>query len=113
MGSEVMNVLFTSAGRRVVLMRAFRRAMADMGVSGRILATDLSATAPALYEADRGYVVPRVDSDGYIPELERICNDEGVQVIIPTIDPDLPVLAACRSHLETHTGGKVRSESVV
>jgi carbamoyl-phosphate synthase large subunit len=107
MGNASMNVLFTSAGRRVVLMRAFRHAMDDLGISGRILATDLSATAPALYEADRGYVVPRITSEEYIPELGRICNDEDVRLIIPTIDPDLPVLAASRNRLEADTGRRV------
>lgn len=41
-----MNILFCSAGRRVELLKDFRKSMDD---GDRIVAADLSELAPALY----------------------------------------------------------------
>ena len=46
-----MNVLVTSASRKVGLVRAFKRATAAVG-DGRVVAVDISPLAAALYEAD-------------------------------------------------------------
>ncbi|MBE3584483.1 MAG: ATP-grasp domain-containing protein [Limnochordaceae bacterium] len=91
-----MNILFTSAGRRVSLIRGFRRALASRNEAGRILATDMEATAPTLYEVDRAFIVPRVADPAYVPRLLEICQRESVDVLIPLIDPELPVLARAR-----------------
>ena len=52
-----MNILFCSAGRRVELLKDFRKSMDD---GDRIVAADLSELAPALYVADAHYLVPRI-----------------------------------------------------
>lgn len=97
---DSVNVLFTSVGRRVELMRAFRQAYAELGLKGSILATDIDPLAPALSEVDRYFLVPRVDDPEYIPTLAEICRAEGVKLIFPLIDPDIPVLAEGREFLE-------------
>src|SRR5438093_3162515 len=88
-------VLVTSAGRRVALLRAFLRAVADLG-GGRVLAADAAGSAPALHEADGHYIVPRCDAADYLPALLEICRREGVTLLVPTIDPELPALARAR-----------------
>jgi len=97
---DSVNVLFTSVGRRVELMRAFRQAYSELGLKGSILATDIDPLAPALSEVDRYFLVPRVDDPEYIPTLAEICRAEGVKLIFPLIDPDIPVLAEGREFLE-------------
>jgi len=97
---DSVNVLFTSVGRRVELMRAFRQAYSELGLKGSILATDIDPLAPALSEVDRFFLVPRVDDPEYIPTLAEICRAEGVKLIFPLIDPDIPVLAEGREFLE-------------
>ena len=89
------NVLVTSAGRRVALLRAFRTAVSSVG-GGRVLAADAGGTAAAIHEADEGFVVPRCDSPDYVPALLALCRRENVAVVVPTIDPELPVLAQAR-----------------
>ena len=96
----MLNVLFTSAGRRVELLRAFRRAYATLGLDGRVVAVDVDPLAPALSAADRAYIVPRLDEPGYILALAEICRRERADVVFPLIDPDIPVLAANRAALE-------------
>ena len=49
------NILFCSCGRRVKLLQNFRKSMKD---SGKIIATDLSPVAPALFMADSNYLMP-------------------------------------------------------
>ncbi len=96
----MLNVLFTSAGRRVELLRAFKRAYADLGLSGHIVAVDIDPLAPALREADCPYLVPRLNDPAYIPTLSQICRREQVHLIFPLIDPDILVLARYRQELE-------------
>jgi len=96
-----INVLFTSVGRRVELLRAFKRAYADLGLNGNIVAVDIDPLAPALQEADRPYIVPRLSEPSYIPTLAEICRREQVHLIFPLIDPDILLLARHRQELES------------
>ena len=99
-------VLFTSAGRRVELLRAFRDAFRTLRIDGRSIALDINPLAPTLQVADVRYVVPRLTSDEYLPTLERICEKERVDLVIPLIDPDIAVLAANRARIEA-TGARL------
>jgi carbamoyl-phosphate synthase large subunit len=101
-----MNILFCSAGRRVELLRAFRRAYSELGLTGNIVATDIDPLAPALQVADRPYIVPQLTSDDYIPILAGICRQEAVDLVFPLIDPDILVLARHRTELEA-TGARL------
>jgi len=91
-----MNILFTSAGRRVELLRAFRTAYQALGLTGQIVATDVDTLAPALHVADRTYIVPPCTSEVYIPTLVDVCVREEIDLIFPLIDDDIPLLAAHR-----------------
>jgi carbamoyl-phosphate synthase large subunit len=93
-------ILFTSVGRRVELMRYFRRALDALQLEGPLLATDIDVLAPAFQIVDRGYLVPRVHEDGYIDRLVEICEHEQVRLVLPLIDPDIPRLAAARARFE-------------
>lgn len=103
---RAVNILFTSAGRRVELLCEFRDAYREVGLDGRIVVTDIDALAPAFQVADRTYIVPSVGSPEYVPALVEICRREKVMLVFPLIDPDIPVLANNREVLEA-TGAKV------
>jgi carbamoyl-phosphate synthase large subunit len=96
-----LNLLFTSAGRRNELLRAFRRAFEELDIHGNIIVADIDPLAPAIQEADLSYIVPRVDDPGYVPELVNICKQEDIRMIFPLLDPDIPVLASNKEVLET------------
>ena len=70
---NAINVLFTSIGRRVELMKAFKRAYNELKLSGNIIGLDIDPLAPALREVDCPYLVPRLTSDDYFPALKKIC----------------------------------------
>ena len=94
-----MKILFTSVGRRVELMQAFRKAADELKSSGElkddltIIGADITDTAPALYFCDETRIVPRIKDKSYIPVLLEICQEEAVDCLIPTIDTDLLLLA--------------------
>ncbi|BDG08529.1 ATP-grasp domain-containing protein [Anaeromyxobacter paludicola] len=88
-----MNVLLTSVGRRVALLRAFRRELAG---GGRVLGADASRLSAGMQDADAAYVVPPCASPEYVPALLEIVRRERVDVVIPLIDPELGVLARDR-----------------
>ena len=99
-------ILFTSIGRRVELVRAFKKALENLPFTGEILGTDINPLAPALWEVDFPYIVPRLDHPKYIPELKKICLKHHVKLILPLIDHDIPILAAHRADIES-TGAKL------
>lgn len=57
------------------------------------MATDMSPNAPALYEADRHYLVPRITAEGYVDRILDICRKEQITGVFSLIDPELSLLA--------------------
>ena len=62
-----------------------------------MIAADASPYAPALYEADKAYIVPRIDAPGYIDFILEICRKEKVRAVLTLIDPELSLLAKNRA----------------
>ena len=91
-----MNILFCSAGRRVELLREFKRSMR----SGKVVVTDVSPTAPAIYVADTHYDAGLITEEGYIDRLTEICRKEKIDVITTLIDPEIEILASHRAHFQ-------------
>lgn len=109
-----MKILFTSVGRRVELLQAFRHAAEKNGVDLTIIGVDISRDAPALYFCDISEIVCRISDKNYIPSLLEICERENVDCLIPTIDTDLLLLSE-HKHCFEHIGTKVlisRTEKV-
>lgn len=92
-----MNILFCSAGRRVELLKDFRKSM-DEG--DRIIAADLSNLAPALYVANKHYLVPRIDDPNYLDAILDICRKEKINAVTTLIDPEIELLAKNRARFE-------------
>lgn len=87
---SMTNILILSCGTRNKIVQYFRRALAD---EGRVVAADCSELAPALYDADRYYIVPRMSEDGYIEVILDICMKEKISGVLSLIDPELSLLA--------------------
>ena len=66
-----MNILILSCGTRNKVVQYFRKAFAG---KGNVIATDMSPYAPALFEADRFYLVPRITAPDYIDIVLDICK---------------------------------------
>jgi len=94
------NILFTSAGRRVSLIRHFKQAIRDLELTGKIVTTDLQKNAPASFVADIKELVPRVTDPNYINIVKDICRKHGIRLIIPLIDTELFLLSCHRDELK-------------
>ena len=88
-----MNMLILSCGTRNKVVQYFKKAFTG---KGNVIATDMSPYAPALYEADKHYIVPRMTTPGYIDIILDICQKEQVSGVLSLIDPELSLLAANR-----------------
>lgn len=83
-----MNILILSAGTRNKIVQYFRQT-----IDGKVVATDMQLTAPAIYEADTYYQVPRITTPGYIDIILDICKKEEINAVLSLIDPELNLLA--------------------
>lgn len=99
--SAMVRILFTSVGRRVELMQAFREASLCTRIPLNIYGADMDETAPALNWCDEIRMVCRISDDAYIPNLLDICKEESVDLLMPTIDTDLLKLAEARESFES------------
>lgn len=84
------NILILSAGTRNKIVQYFRRVFKGQG---KVIATDMSELAPAVYEADKFYKVARMTDDGYLNSILDICREEQVSGVLSLIDPELSLLA--------------------
>lgn len=88
-----MNILILSAGTRNKVVQYFKRGCRE---GDRILTTDMLRIAPAIYEADGFYTVPRITEPGYIEMVLEICRKEHIDGVLSLIDPELSLLAQNR-----------------
>ena len=89
------NILITSAGQRVALVKDFQEALKRFYPEGKVYTTDMNPKlAPAAYVSDGCFEVPRCTSEDYIKSLLTICLGNGIGLIVPTIDTELAILSA-------------------
>lgn len=93
-----MNILITSSGRRTSLLKFFRVAAHKRG--GKVFAGDLDSLAPTLFGADGAFRLPPIMSADYVSVLEELIEKHRINLVVPTIDTELLVLARNRPRLE-------------
>lgn len=91
-----MRILITSIGRRVELVQEFCAAAQKLKIDLEIWGADMSESVPALRFCQKQIKAPAIKDPNYIPFLKRICREEGIDALIPTIDTDLFLLAENR-----------------
>lgn len=92
-----MNILILSVGTRNKIIQYFSR---ELHGNGSVIAADCSELAPAIYEADKYYIVPRIDDPNYINKITEICRIEKIDGILSLIDPELSIIAAHKEELK-------------
>ncbi|OMP30679.1 MULTISPECIES: ATP-grasp domain-containing protein [Mangrovimonas] len=92
-----MNILITSAGRRVSLVKAFQNELNFFFPEGQIIAVDFNTSLSAACQiSEKSFELPLLDDSSYIEKLLELCIVNQVKLIIPTIDPELYVLSKNR-----------------
>ena len=100
MAKQPVNVLITAASRRVALIRSFSQALTDSGNRGKVVVTDSDPLSPGLFFSDKFYPVPLSGSPEYIPSIKEVCRKEDINLLIPTIDEELPLFGSCKGDFE-------------
>lgn len=89
-----MRVLFTSVGRRVSLLKAFREVLQKEFGKSTLIAGDISHLAPARLEADESFDLPGISVPSYPEVVLHEALQRNVQLVVPLIDPDVLRLSA-------------------
>jgi len=84
------NILILSCGTRNKIVQYFKK---ELNGIGKVIATDCSELAPALYEADLHYIVPRIDDPKYLDRILQICRENSISAVLTLIDPEISLLA--------------------
>lgn len=92
-----MNILILSVGTRNKIVQYFKMALNGFG---KVVATDMSEIAPAIYEADTYYIVPQMIAPNYLETILEICKNEKIDGVLSLIDPELSFLAENREKFE-------------
>lgn len=81
------------------------------GTLFRIVSVNSSEGEILRIGADASYIVPRIDDPEYVSELMTICVKEKVDVILPYITAELPLMAECKEMIEKTIGTHVSISS--
>lgn len=93
-----MNVFFLNVGRRCELVEAFARALPAVS-PGLVWGSDPNPLAPALAVVDRQVELPPPSDEAFLDALVEFLLRESIDLVIPTIDPDLVRLDRWRDAL--------------
>lgn len=97
------NILITSAGQRVSLVKSFKNELKKLFPEAKVYTVDANPIlAPACHVSDGYRMVGKVTDPNYIRELLKICKEWDIKLIIPTIDTELSFLAQNRMAFEQH-----------
>jgi len=92
------NILITSAGRRVSLIKAFKKSSKLLKTNSKVFITDLNPkTSPSSYFADNSFKIGLFTDSDYINNLLEICLKNKVSIIVPTLDTEVILLAKSKS----------------
>lgn len=92
-----MNFLILAAGTRNKIVQYFKKTFDGVG---KVVATDASTLGPAIYDADKYYIVPPITENGYIDKILEICEKEQIRGVLSLIDPELSLLAENKERFE-------------
>jgi carbamoyl-phosphate synthase large subunit len=92
-----MNILILAAGTRNKVVQYFVKTWKGIG---KVIATDANALGPAIYDADKYYIVPQITDEKYLDKILEICRKEQITGVLSLIDPELSLLAANKEKFE-------------
>jgi len=89
-----VNILILCAGRRNYLIKYFKDALAS---GGQVIAVDADPMAPALFEANLSFVVPKFNDPEYVNVILQLCREHHIGLLVSLNDLELPILAEAKN----------------
>ncbi|MCF7569082.1 ATP-grasp domain-containing protein [Sabulilitoribacter arenilitoris] len=97
------NILITSGGRRVSLVKAFMKELKVFFPSAKVFVADFNPKlSPASQIADECIEVCKVTDKNYSDCLLKACVDNNIKIVIPTIDTELLILSQNKKKFLKH-----------
>lgn len=88
------NILITSAGRRVGLVRSFQTELKKKFPTSKVYTAEANPQWSSACRISDGYfTIPRVDNENYINSILELCVKKQIKIIVPSIDTELLVLS--------------------
>jgi len=88
------NILITSVGRRVSLVKAFIKELKAIDDKAKVYVTDaFPKLSSAAQVAHKAFEICKISNNAYVDLLLEICIQNRVSLIIPTIDTELMILS--------------------
>lgn len=95
------NILITSAGKRVALVRYFKETLCRFYPDAKVFIVDMNPEmAPVSYVCDGAFKVSKCTAPEYPDELLKICEENNVGMVVPTIDTELLLLSDLKDKFE-------------
>lgn len=95
-----VNFLITSVSRKVWLVNAFKDALKQEAIKGKVVSVDKNPLSAGLYESDTHYIVPPSSDRSFIPNVLEICKKENVRLLVPTRNGELLLFAKNKERFE-------------
>ena len=107
-----VNMLLSSAGRRVELLHLFRAAARDLGIDLTIVASDAEPTMSAACQfVDHVEAVPPVSHQSYASAVTDLCARHRIDLVVPLIDPDVTAWSLIKVRVAELFGTRVAVSS--
>src|SRR3990167_2046237 len=94
---NALNILITSASRKVSLVKSFQQALKEEGLGGFVVAADSSPDSASMKFSDISAIVPTLPNNGtdyeFFHSTADICRQMGIGLVVPTRDGELPFFA--------------------
>ena len=92
------NILITSAGRRVGLVRSFQTELKKKFPTSKVYTAEANPQWSSASRISDGYfTIPRVDNENYINSILDLCKQNEIKIVVPTIDTELLVLSSAKN----------------
>ena len=92
-----MNILITSAGRRVGLVRSFQAELKKKYPTSKVYTAEINPQwSSACRISDEYFTIPRVDDENYVNSILDLCKQYRIKIVIPTIDTELMGLSRAK-----------------
>ena len=95
-----VNILITSVSRKVWLVKAFKDALKQEGIDGKVISVDINPLSAGFYVSDKHYLIPSSSDPNFIPAVLEICKKENIKLLIPTRDGELLLFAKNKEKFE-------------
>ena len=106
----MIQILVTGVGS--LIGQGIIKSLNNSGLNYGIIGTDYFASAVGLYWVDKGYLLPdilkpKVDEQDWIDALIQIIKTEKIDIVLPGLDFEIPILARNKSIIEKLTSSVV------